>query len=122
MKLMMAEEFESTGAFAMFAFQRLSAGNGTNPFKLPPCPVAIPLHAFDVLFAGVTVTLTAPDVAPPGSGLTTVTGMAPVEDIVPDAVSWLGDVNVVAMAFPPKKTCAPLTKLLPVRLKVKGPL
>jgi hypothetical protein len=52
----------------------------------------------------------------------TVTGMMPVEDVVPDAVSWLGDVNVVAVALPPNKTCAPLTKLPPVRLRVKDPL
>src|SRR5450432_733881 len=44
MKLMIASEFGSTGAPAMFLFQRLSAGNGTNPFKLAPIPVDMTLQ------------------------------------------------------------------------------
>src|SRR5271165_3654419 len=44
MKLMYASEFGSTGALAIFWFQRLSAGNGTNPFRLAPMPRAMPLQ------------------------------------------------------------------------------
>src|SRR5208337_1153334 len=44
MKVMYASEFGSTGALAMFWFQRLSAGNGTNPFRLAPMPRAMPLQ------------------------------------------------------------------------------
>src|SRR5208282_5318836 len=46
MKLMYASEFGSTGAAAMFWFQRLSAGNRMNPFRLAPMPRDIPLHPF----------------------------------------------------------------------------
>src|SRR5579862_4380379 len=43
-KLMIAAEFESTGAEEISLFQRLSAGNGTNPFRLALWPRLIPLQ------------------------------------------------------------------------------
>ena len=45
MKLMIAVEFGSTGAEEISVFQALSAGNGTKPLRLPPCPVVKALHA-----------------------------------------------------------------------------
>src|ERR1700690_1088885 len=44
MKPMIASELGSTGALAMFSFQRLSAGNGMNPFKDAPMPTDMPLQ------------------------------------------------------------------------------
>src|ERR1039457_3303882 len=44
MKLMIAPEFGSSGALAMFVFQRLLGGKGMNPFKLAPCPRLIRLQ------------------------------------------------------------------------------
>src|SRR5450631_3635865 len=41
MKLMIALEFGSKGAFAMFLFHRLDGGNGTYPFILAPAPKLI---------------------------------------------------------------------------------
>jgi hypothetical protein len=123
MKLMIAEELGSTGALAMFSFHRLSAGNGTKPFKFPPCPGLILPQAPPALPPDeTTLTFTAPDVALPGSGFVTVTGIVPAVDAVPEAVSWFDDTKVVAIALPPSETCAPFTNLLPVTLKVKDPV
>src|ERR1043165_5945095 len=44
MKLMMLAELGSTGSAEMSVFQRLFAGNGTNPFRQVSCPTVIPLH------------------------------------------------------------------------------
>src|ERR1700733_4939918 len=44
MKLIIEAECGSTGALAMFLFQRLSAGKGINPLRPAPAPVAILLH------------------------------------------------------------------------------
>src|ERR1039457_2072244 len=44
MKLMIASEFGSSGALAMFVFQRPLDGKGMNPFKLAPCPKLIRLQ------------------------------------------------------------------------------
>src|SRR5690349_10471796 len=49
MKLIMALEFESTGAAETSLFQRLSAGNGTKPLRLAPWPVLIAPHALWLL-------------------------------------------------------------------------
>src|SRR5580698_164671 len=55
MKLMMAEEFGSTGALEMLVFQRLLGGKGTKPFKLPSGPWVITLQG---LFWAETVIAT----------------------------------------------------------------
>src|ERR1022692_4360792 len=44
MKVMIVSEFGSSGALAMFVFQRLLDGKGMNPFKLAPCPRLIRLQ------------------------------------------------------------------------------
>jgi hypothetical protein len=45
MKLIIALEFESTGALEMSWFHALSAGKGTKPFRLAPTPVDMMLQA-----------------------------------------------------------------------------
>src|SRR5580658_9915665 len=107
----------------MFLFHRLSDGNGTNPFRLPPCPSVMPPQVPACPPPDdVTVTFTAPELALPGFGLVTNTGIVPAAEAVPDAVSWVADTNVVVIAFPPNETCAPLTKLLPVSVRLKEPV
>src|SRR5215470_2686648 len=44
MKLIMLAEFGSTGAVEMSVFHKLEPGNGTNPFRLAPCPTLMPVH------------------------------------------------------------------------------
>jgi hypothetical protein len=58
----------------------------------------------------------------PGAGLTTVTPKLPLEVALPVAVSWVEETNVVVRAVVPICTCAPLTNLVPVRARVKGPV
>ena len=43
---LVAAELGSTGALEMLVFQRLLAGKGTKPFRLPSCPRVIPLQGF----------------------------------------------------------------------------
>jgi hypothetical protein len=62
----------------------------------------------------VTVTLKAPDVLLPGFGLLTVTPKLPAVFAEPVAVSVVDETKVVAAEAPPNKTCAPLTKFVPV--------
>ena len=59
MKLMIAEEFASTGAVEISLFQRLSLGNGTNPCRLAPCPVDIWLQALGRATAATASTTSA---------------------------------------------------------------
>ncbi len=44
MKLMMLSELGSTGAIETSVFQRLLAGNGTNPLRPVSWPTVIPLQ------------------------------------------------------------------------------
>ena len=118
MKLMIAAEFGSTVALAIFWFHKLSAGKGRKPLRLPPCPTVTPLHASGggggLPPDDVTVTLKAPDVLLPGFGLLTVTPKLPAVFAEPVAVSVVDETKVVAAEAPPNKTCAPLTKFVPV--------
>jgi hypothetical protein len=89
MKLMVAAEFGSTGAEEMSLFHRLSAGNGTNPFRLELCPRLIPLQlggGFPPL-VGVTCKFCEEEVALPGLGFITATENVPAENSLPVAVS-----------------------------------
>ena len=126
MKLMIAAEFGSTVAFAIFRFHKLSAGKGRNPFRLPPWPRLNPLQALVGGGGGgglppdceVTVTLIAEDVLLPGFGLLTLTPNIPALVSEPVAVSFVDETKVVVTAAPPNSTCAPLTKLLPITVSV----
>src|SRR5450755_5191042 len=95
MKLMIAAEFGSTVAFAIFKFHKLSAGKGRNPLRLPPCPRVKPLQALGGGGGGgfppdceVTVTLIAEEVLLPGFGLLTLTPNIPALASEPVAVSF----------------------------------
>lgn len=57
----------------------------------------------------------------PGFGLVTVMAKVPAELAVPAAVSCVVELNVVWRGVVPKRTCAPLTNLLPVTVSVKLP-
>jgi hypothetical protein len=83
----------------------------------------MPLHALGggLLPEEVTVTLKAEDVLLPGFGLLTVTPKVPAVDAVPVAVSCVEDTKVVVADAPPKSTCAPFTKFVPVTLSVYAP-
>src|ERR1700735_22652 len=127
MKLIIAAEFGSTVAFAIFWFHALSAGKGRNPLRLPPCPRLIALQALAGGGGGgggfppdceVTVTLMLAEVLLPGFGLLTLTPNIPALASEPVAVSFVDETKVVVTAAPPNNTCAPLTKLLPVTVSV----
>src|SRR5580700_11955931 len=115
MKLMIAAEFGSTVAFAIFKFHKLSAGKGRNPLRLPPCPKLIALQALGGGGGGlppdceVTVTLIAEEVLLPGFGLLTLTPNIPALASEPVAVSFVDETKAVLTAAPPNSTCAPLT-------------
>ena len=124
MKLMMAVEFGSTGAAEMSAFHRLSAGNGTKPFRLALCPRLIALQlggGLPVLLLDVTCRFCALEVALPGLGLVTVTANVPADAALPLAESCVEDIKVVVNGVPAKTTCAPLTKPLPFAVIVNVP-
>ena len=121
MKLMMAFEFGSTAAPEMSVFHALPAGNGRNPFRLPPCPVVMPLHALEFT-APFTIKFTVPELAPPGSGFVTLTAKVPAVGAFPVAVSCDVETKVVASALPASITCDPLTKLLPLTVSEKAPV
>src|ERR1700733_5650868 len=120
MKLISAAEFGSSGADEMSWFHRLSAGNATNPPRLPSWPGCMALHATGGGGGGlpplceVTCKSTAPEVLLPGFGLTTVISYIPGVACVPEAPSCVADTNVVVSAAPASSTWAPLTKSLPV--------
>lgn len=128
MKLMIAAEFESTGADEMSLFQRLSDGNGTNPLRLPPCPAVIALHAEGggggppPPLVEVTCKVSELEVALPGFGFITLTAKLPAEVALPVAVSCVEEIKVVESAEPESITCAPVTKLLPVTAIEKLPV
>ncbi len=64
---------------------------------------------------------TAFEVSEPGSGLITVTSTVPACVLVPVAVSWVAETNVVGRNVPPNDTTAPLTNFWPVTTRVKLP-
>src|ERR1700688_1452814 len=111
MKLMIALEFASTGAEERSLFQRLSAGNGTNPFRLALCPRLIPLQlggGFPPLVE-VTCKFWDEELAPPGLGFITETEKIPADASLPAAASCVEDTKVVVSGAPARRTCAPLT-------------
>ena len=123
MKLMIAAEFGSTGAEEMSLFQRLSAGNGTNPFRLALCPRLIPLQlggGFPPLVE-VTCKFWEAEVALPGLGFITATENVPADASLPVAVSCVEDTKVVASGEPARSTCAPLTNPLPFTVIANAP-
>ena len=69
----------------------------------------------------MTVTLMEPDALPPGFGLLTLTPNIPADASEPVAVSCVAETKVVASAEPPKETCAPFTKWLPLTVNVNAP-
>lgn len=127
MKLMIAAEFGSTGAFEMSVFHKSSDGNGTKPFRLAFCPGVITLQAggggeFPPPLLEVTCKLRELDAALPGFGFVTRTAKFPVDVAVPVAVNCVEESNAVARVAPARETCAPLTKLLPVIVREKLPV
>jgi hypothetical protein len=120
MKLMIAAEFASSGAEEISLFQRLSDGNGTNPFRLALCPRLIPLQLegggggapFPPLI-DVTCNVCDVDVALPGLGFITATEKAPADARFAVAVSCVKETYVVVSGEPARRTCAPLTNPLP---------
>jgi hypothetical protein len=101
----------------------LSAGNGTNPFKLALCPRAIPLQlggGFPPLVE-VTCKFSDAEVALPGLGFITAMENVPVDASLPVAASCVGDKKVVASGAPARSTCAPLTNPLPFTVIANAP-
>jgi hypothetical protein len=92
--------------------------------RLASCPTAIALHAEGgggPLLVEVTCKLCKVEVLLPGFGFITEIVNVPAELSVPFAVSCIEETNVVVSAEPLSRTCAPLTKLLPVIDSVKLP-
>jgi hypothetical protein len=104
----------------MSLFQRLSEGNGRKPLRLAPCPVAMP-EQLEVCGEPLTWKLTTEDSELPGSGFCTTTENVPEDEAVPVAVSCVEETTVVEMGELERRTCAPATKLLPVRVREKLP-
>ena len=69
----------------------------------------------------LTVTVRLAEALPPGFGLLTLTLYVPAVASDPVAVSWVVEINFVITALPPKLTCAPDTKLLPVIVSEYAP-
>jgi hypothetical protein len=107
----------------MSLFQRLSAGNGTNPFKVALCPRLIPLQpggGFPLLVE-VTCKFCEADVALPGLGFIAATANVPADDSLPVAVSCVDDTKVVASGAPARSTSAPPTNPLPFTVIAMAP-
>jgi hypothetical protein len=123
MKLISAAEFGSTGAAEISLFQRLSAGNGTKPFRLALCPrlIALQLGGGVPPLVEVTCKFCDEDVALPGLGFITAMENVPAEVSLPVAVSCVEDLNVVASGAPSRSTCAPLTNPLPFTVMAIAP-
>jgi hypothetical protein len=123
MKLTMAAEFASTAAEEISLFQRLSAGKGTNPFRLALWPRLIPLQLGGGVppLVEVTCRFWEEDVALPGLGFITATANVPADDSLPVAVSCMDDTKVVASGAPARSTSAPLTNPLPFSVIAKAP-
>lgn len=123
MKLMIAVEFGSTAAEEISLFHKLSAGNGTNPFRLALCPRLIALQLGGGVPPPVEVTckIWEAEVALPGFGFMTATANDPADACVPVAVSWVDDIKVVASGAPARSTSAPLTNPLPFTVIANAP-
>jgi len=119
---MIAAEFGSTGALAIFWFHKLFAEKVMKPFRLPCTPGVNPLHALGGGVFPVTCTLTDPDEVLPGFGLVTLTENVPGVFAFPVAVSFDALTKVVVSAEPAKVTCAPDTKSLPFTVMAKAPV
>ena len=122
--MMIEVEFASTGADEISLFQRLSAGNGKNPFRFALCPSAITLQ----LGGGglpplkeVTCKFWEAEVALPGLGFITATANIPADASLPLAVSCVEDTKLVASGAPARSTWAPLTNPLPFTVIAKAP-
>jgi hypothetical protein len=92
--------------------------------KAAPPAVAL-LGESEVMTGGglVTLKLTPAEVPPPGAGLVTVTGNVPtvaISAVVIAAVTWVELTKVVILADPLKFTVAPLTKFVPVTVRVNA--
>jgi len=71
------------------------------------------------------VNVTAPDSPPPGAGLKTVTFAVPAVAMSlagMAAVSWVLETKVVGRSFPFQRTTEPVTKFVPVTVRVNPPL
>src|ERR1700733_7255114 len=127
MKLIIAAECGSTGAEEISSFQRLSAGNGTNPLRLALWPGLIPLQlgggggGFPPLLVEVTCKIWDADVALPGLGFITATANVPADASLPAAVSCVDETKVVASGAPARSTRAPLTNPLPFTVIANAP-
>src|ERR1700730_15704827 len=107
MKLMIAAEFGSTGTTETFWFQALSAGNGTKPFRLAPCPRLMPPHVPAWVPDVPTCKFAALELALPGFGFMTAIANVPAGEAAPLAVNCVDDRNVVVSGEPANSTCAP---------------
>lgn len=95
---------EALPAVALFGDKLLSVGSGLLAVMVNTCVALVP---------------------PPGRGVKTVTGTVPaalIFDAATTAVNCVGLINVVASGTPFQLTTEPVTKLLPVTVKVKAPL
>lgn len=83
--------------------------------------MAIPPHALAWVLPPVTCTLKLDEELLPGLGLVTLTPYVPPEEIVPAAVNCVEETKVVVRGVPPSHAWAPLTKLLPLRVRLIAP-
>src|SRR6266849_4434764 len=123
MKLIIAEELGSTGAVEISLFQRLSVGNGRNPFSAALWPRLIPLQlggGFPPLVEE-TCKFWDEEVALPGLGFMTATAKFPEDDSLPVAVSCVDDIKVVASGAPARSTSTPLTNPAPLTVIANDP-
>ena len=94
--------------------------------KLPlPATVVAGLMLLIVGAGLLMVNVTAPDSPPPGAGLKTVTFAVPAVATSlagMAAVSWVLETNPVVRSLPFQRTTEPLTKFVPVMVRVNPPL
>src|SRR5204863_9190581 len=89
----------------------------------PPTRALLGVRPVSVGAGLFTVNVCAAEVPPPGAGVTTVTCGVPAvarSEAGIAAVSWVALTNVVVRAAPLQRTLEPLTKLLPVTVRVKA--
>src|ERR1700730_13828310 len=104
MKLMIAAEFGSTGAAETFWFHALSAGKGTNPFRLAPWPRLMPLHGPAWVPDVPTCRFAVLELALPGLGFITAFANVPADEAAPLAVNCVDDRNIVFSGEPANST------------------
>jgi hypothetical protein len=94
--------------------------------KLPLPATAVAGLMLLIVGAGLLmVNVTAPDSPPPGAGLKTVTFAVPAVATSlagMAAVSWVLETKVVVRSLPFQRTTEPLTKFVPVMVRVNPPL